>query len=116
LPQLKDKTKEKEKPTSNVDLVPALPSSPLYSRKKSPEPPSPPVSIPKEKRGSLIRMFSKKSRPYEQSEEEPTLKKLPLFRKSPGIIIRRKFVFVGDGACGKTCFLMQVNTYFNHET
>jgi hypothetical protein len=102
-PQLKDKTKEEEKPTRNVDLAPALPSSPSYSRTKNPEPSLSPVSSPKEKRRSLARLFSRKSPPYKRSEEEPKPKKLPLFRK--GAVIQRKLVFVGDGACGKTCFL-----------
>jgi hypothetical protein len=106
-PRLKDKKKEGERPTSNIDLVPVLPSSPSYSRTKSPELPLSPVSRPKENRRSLTRLFSRKSSPYEKSEEEPKPKKLPLFRKSQGAAeIRRKCVFVGDGACGKTCFLM----------
>jgi hypothetical protein len=105
-PQLKDKTKEEGRPTDNVDLVLALPSSPSYSRTKGLEPSLSPTSSPKEKRRSLVRLFSRKSPPYEKSEEEPKPKKLSLFHKSQGPEIRRKFVFVGDGACGKTCFLM----------
>jgi hypothetical protein len=106
--QLKKKTKEEKRPIGNADLVSALPSSPSYSRTKSPEQSLPPESGPKEKRRSLARLFSRKSPLYENSEEEPKPKKLSLFRnfKLPGSEIRRKFVFVGDGACGKTCFLM----------
>ena len=105
--QLKDKTKEEGRPTSNVDLGSALPSSPSSNQRKSSEPSLSPVYSPKEKRRSLARLFSRKSPPYEKSDGEPKPKKLTLFRSSRGTEeIRRKFVFVGDGGSGKTCFLL----------
>lgn len=110
-PKPKDKTKDQDKPLSNMDLVPAIPSLPIHNGTKSSEPLESPVypSNSKEKRRSLVRLFSRKSPANERFEEEPKPKKQPLFRKSQVPEIRRKFVFVGDGACGKTCFLMSVD-------
>jgi hypothetical protein len=105
LSRVRDETKEKERPTSNA--APALPSSPSYGQTKSPESSLSLASSPREKRHSLARLFSRQSPPNDKPEEEPKPKKPPLFRRQQGgAELRRKFVFVGDGACGKTCFLM----------
>jgi hypothetical protein len=72
----------------------------------------PSISETKGKRRSLGRLFSRKGLARKESAQEPKAKKPSLhhvlFSKSQVTKIQKKIVFVGDGACGKTCFLMSV--------
>ena len=106
LPQLENKVAAEVKLSSKADLMPAVPTSPSRSPVKSPGPSLSTSSSPKEKRRSLLRLFTRRGRPLEPPEQNLKAKKLSLFHKPEREAIRRKLVFVGDGGCGKTCYLM----------
>jgi hypothetical protein len=106
-----DKVVNLQSPITNSDL--STVSSPVvsrmtYQRSESPEEHLSPVypSPPTKKRRSLVRLFSRRSSSNSRSSQgisKPISKKASVAPE-----IRRKVVFVGDGACGKTCFLMYV--------
>jgi hypothetical protein len=89
--------------TVNSPVVPRM----TYQRSGSSEAHLSPVhsSPSKKKRRSLVRLFSRSSSNSKSSQG--------IFKRSPkqGSVapeMQRKIVFIGDGACGKTCFLMYV--------
>ena len=114
--RLEGNASETDVSVANRALVPASPplqQMPIHQRSTSLNMTLSPVaatSSPKAKRRSLASLFSRRSPATEKSTLEeapvPRQKKSAIFQKSNGAEIRRKFVLVGDGACGKTCFLM----------
>lgn len=98
---------DEDQPPSELPVVPGNRSS------TSPKSALPLVSASttKEHRRSLSSLFLRKRFASEKPvkpKQEPKPKKASLSLALPGAEIRRKFMFVGDGACGKTCFLMSV--------
>lgn len=117
-PQTKDDSQYKEnaihleQPVSSVDLSLIKPPLPSHQRSQRSESALKHVSLFKEKRRSLVHIFSRNG----SVVAKPTLKEKPgpaqregnsLWQRSAAPI-RKKFVLVGDGACGKTCFLAYV--------
>lgn len=75
-----------------------------------------PAPATKEKKRSLSSLFSRKrfvggEKPMKVQQESKPQKTLALDNLS-GPETRRKFMFVGDGACGKTCFLMFASIFY----
>lgn len=97
-----DKANEDEHPGSGTDLVPAFPIQQRISSLNTTTVSIPTVSLAKNKRRSLVRLFLRKRLIDEAPKRENanlTPKPLPTSR-----LIRKKFVFVGDGAWARRAF------------
>jgi hypothetical protein len=111
---LKDKAVGTEKPAEDSYLSrpvpPSLPTSAHQQSKTSRQNISPLFAFPfREKRQSFIQLFWSKASANKRST--PKARRELAVTENQGhkqSRIRMKFVFVGDGACGKTCLLMYV--------
>jgi hypothetical protein len=105
-----DRAIDLQSPITNSDLStvrsPVVPRM-TYQRSESSEAHLSPVypSPSKKKRRSLVRLFSRSS---SNSKSSQGISKPISKQASVAAEMRRKIVFVGDGASGKTCFLMYV--------